>query len=430
MIIWLIETGEPLPIKSGIRKFRIALLAEKLVERGHEVFWWASAFDHQKKTFIAARDKNYSISEGYAIRVLRGLNYRKNVSLARYISNQIIALKFRIQSKKYPKPDIIIVTTPDHLMAYEVARYARGNNIPFMVDILDLWPDIFLDRLKNTGLYNLGKMVLAFDFLRLSFLLKNANCLLAVSEGYLRWGLNKVGRLQNRFDKVVYLGYKPLPANPVDSNEKSKISVWLEKRKNQKIILFIGTFGVSYDLELVVDVAAYFEKSGRTDICFVLAGTGEKFDLISRRTAGLNNLVLTGWIDKDEIDILLSKASVGLLTYTKDAPQGLSNKPFEYLSAGLPLVSSLTGEMSEFINQYQFGLNYSPGDLDGLRSCIERLVDEPDLYGNLSRKASDFFKEFGDANNIYHEYARHIEKFFAEQKEEPKKERSEISVKL
>jgi glycosyltransferase involved in cell wall biosynthesis len=412
MNIWLVETGEPLPIKSGIRKFRTALLADKLVERGHEVFWWASAFDHQKKQLISTKDKNYSISERYAIRVLCGLNYRKNVSLARYVSNQIIALKFKTQSKKYPKPDIIVTAMPDHLLAYEAAHYAQKNNIPFIIDILDLWPDIFLDRFKNTGLRRLGKIALSLDFLRLSFLLKNANCLLAVSERYLKWGLNKAGRPQNSLDKVVYLGYKP----QVNSNDKSEFPVWLEKRKNQKIILFIGTFGVFYDLELVSKAAAYFEKSGRTDICFVLAGTGEKFDAIRRQTSGLSNLFLTGWIDKNEIDILLRNSSVGLLSYTKDAPQGLSYKPFEYLSAGLPLISSLDGEMLAFIKQHQFGLSYLPGDLDGLCACIKRLVDDHNLYGKLSQNASDFFKEFGDADNIYSEYAIHIEKVVKQSK--------------
>jgi glycosyltransferase involved in cell wall biosynthesis len=419
MLIWLIETGEPLPVKSGIRKFRTALLADELIKAGHEVLWWSSAFDHQKKQFISKKDKNYSISEKYTIRVLCGLKYQKNVSLTRYISNQIVALKFRFQSKKYKKPDIIIAAMPDHLIAYEAARYAQINNIPFIVDILDLWPDIFIDRLKNTGLYSLGKMVLALDFLRLSFLLKNANGLLAVSDGYLKWGLDKAGRPQNSFDKTAYLGYKPPPANQVNSNEKTELPAWLEKRKNQKIILFIGTFGVSYDLELVSKAAAYFEKSGRTDICFVLAGTGEKFAMIDRQTSGLSNLVLPGWIDKNEIDILLKKASVGLLTYTKEAPQGLSYKPFEYLSAGLPIISSLDGEMFAFIKQHQFGLSYPPGDLDGLCACVKRLVDEPNLYGELSQNAFNFFKEFGDANNIYSEYAGHIENVVKmEQKEE------------
>jgi hypothetical protein len=45
MNIWLMQTGEQIPIRNGVRKMRKALLADKLFERGHSVFWWASAFD-------------------------------------------------------------------------------------------------------------------------------------------------------------------------------------------------------------------------------------------------------------------------------------------------------------------------------------------------------------------------------------------------
>jgi len=63
--IWLIQTGEPLPIGSGIRKMRIAVLADTLLERGHKVLWWSSAFEHQRKEMVSDRDRNFDISERY-----------------------------------------------------------------------------------------------------------------------------------------------------------------------------------------------------------------------------------------------------------------------------------------------------------------------------------------------------------------------------
>ncbi len=53
MNIWLIQIGEPLPLEAGVRKMRTALLADKLLERGHSVYWWASAFEHQRKKWIS-----------------------------------------------------------------------------------------------------------------------------------------------------------------------------------------------------------------------------------------------------------------------------------------------------------------------------------------------------------------------------------------
>ncbi len=417
MLIWLIQTGEPLPIKKDVRKMRTAVLADKLLERGHSVIWWASAFEHQRKAMIASRDRNFDIFERYTIRVLRGFRYRKNVSIARYIDHQIVALKFRIQSKKFAKPDVIVASMPDHLLAYEAARYARKNSIPFLVDIRDLWPDIFLDRFKKMGMYGLGKMVLARDFALLASLLKSADSLVAVSRGYLKWGLDKIGRAQSSFDKVFYLGYKKSDSEaPANADGSLDAPVWMRGRKEQKIFLFIGTFGISYELELILEAAKRFDRSDRDDICFVLVGIGEKSNLIGKKAAGLQNVVLPGWIGEKEINALLKMGYAGLLSYVKDAPQDLPNKPFEYLSAGLPLVNSLEGEMAELIDQHRLGFNYLPSDLEGLYACVERLAADPVLYDELSQNASEFFEKYGDADKIYDEYATHIEKIVEQRK--------------
>lgn len=411
------QTGEPLPIRSGIRKMRIAVLADRLLDRGHKILWWAGAFEHQQKVMLSKRDRNFDISERYIIRVLRGCGYHKNISMIRYLNYLIVSLKFRFQSKRFPKPDVIVASMPDHLLAYEAARYAKKNNIPFIVDIRDLWPDIFLDRFKSMGLYGVGKIALALDFARLTFLLKNADSLVAVSKGYLNWGLDKIGRPESSFDKVFYLGYKNNSArNLVNEDESLGVPDWLKGREDQKVFVFIGTFGVSYELELILEAAKRFSRSGRTDICFVLSGTGEKFDLINKKATGLQNVVLPGWIGKKEINALLKIGYAGLLSYIKDAPQGLPNKPFEYLSSGLPLISSLEGEMADLIDQDGFGLNYLPGDLKGLCDGIERLADDANLYDEMSQNALDFFGKYGDADKIYDEYVTHIEKIIEHHK--------------
>lgn len=409
MNIWFFQTGEPLPIKKGVRKMRTAILADKLLERGHKVLWWASAFEHQQKRLIFERDKTFSVSPEFKIRALHGCGYHKNVSLGRYINYQIVALKFRSQSNKFPKPDVMVVSMPDYLLAYEAACYAKKNNIPFIVDIRDLWPDIFLDRFKSMGLCCAGKMALAIDFARLTFLLKNADSLVAVSKGILQWGLNKIGRPGSQFDKVFYLGYK-------NSNAKSQINVdeslgvpeWLKGREDQKVFVFIGTFGVSYELELIIEAAKRFSRSGRTDICFVIAGTGEKSDIVRKKAAGLQNVVLPGWIGEKEINALLKMGFAGLVP-CRSVKDAMPNKPFEYLSTGLPLINSLEGEMADLIDQHKFGMNYLPGDLDGLCLCIKRFADDADLHDKMSRNALDFFEKFGDADKIYDGYSEFIE---------------------
>jgi len=70
MNIWLMQTGEPLPIRNGIRKMRTAVLADKLLERGHKILWWASAFEHQQKKCYQRRIKALIFRTGIPLEFL------------------------------------------------------------------------------------------------------------------------------------------------------------------------------------------------------------------------------------------------------------------------------------------------------------------------------------------------------------------------
>lgn len=78
MKIWLLQTGEQLPIGQGARKLRTELLAEKLIERGHTVTWWTSCFDHLRKKWYFDQDTIFTASPSLTIHALKGMAYRRN----------------------------------------------------------------------------------------------------------------------------------------------------------------------------------------------------------------------------------------------------------------------------------------------------------------------------------------------------------------
>src|SRR5574341_243598 len=142
MNVWLIQIGETLPLVSNIRKLRTALLADKLITKGHSVLWWASAFDHLQKKWISKQETEVKISNNFTIKLLKGIGYKRNVSIRRFIDHRIIAKRFRELVSAESRPDIIVASLPSHDLAYEAVMYANKNNIPIIVDIRDPWPDI------------------------------------------------------------------------------------------------------------------------------------------------------------------------------------------------------------------------------------------------------------------------------------------------
>ena len=404
MNVWLIQPGEPLPISGNERKMRTALLADKLVERGHNLLWWASAYEHQRKVWLSDQDQSFEIVPNYTIRVLRGTGYKKNISLFRYIDHLIVAFKFKHQAEKFKKPDIIVASMPCYHLAFEAIRYARRFKIPTVVDIRDLWPDIFLESLGDSWQYRIGKVLLTRDYIKLTFLLRQADSLIAISGGCLDWGLDKIGRSQRSLDRVFYHGYKMEKNASLNLGSRNQSTIG-----ENKLFLFVGTFGKSYELELIADAARRFMREENTDISFCIAGTGEKYESLKSKTADLNNLTLPGWIEAREIRVLLNKSWAGIVP-CKSIVNAAPNKVFEYLSAGLPLISSLEGEIADLIQRHRIGLNYKAGNSEGLYQCIKKLSDDEKLRNDMAQAASQFFDKCGNADRIYEEYATHIEK--------------------
>lgn len=389
---------------------RTAMLADHLVARGHRVRWWTSAFGHQRKVMLFDTDQEVRLSSGLTLQVLRGCGYAGNISLSRYLDHRLVARKFRYAAMKLDPPDVIVASMPCHHLAFEAVRYGSARNISVLVDIRDLWPDVFFPQIKNAFSHKLGRLAFTFDFHRLHKLLKEAAGLIAVSKGYLKWALEKADRSAREWDRVFFLGYKAL-RQETSHQRNTKLPEWLLGHEGKKLLLFIGTFGFSYELKLLVEAARRMQSAGRTDVCFVLAGTGEQAEMVRRESAGLSNFILPGWLDAQEIASLLANGYLGLAPYLCEPCEKdrLPNKPFEYLSAGLPLISSLEGETADLINDHGMGLSYRPGDLDGLCHAIESLLENQDLRDKMSANALAFFKEHGDADRIYAEYARHIE---------------------
>jgi glycosyltransferase involved in cell wall biosynthesis len=402
MNIWLLQTGEPLPLNDSVRKLRTGLLADELVERGHNVIWWVSAFEHQQKKWVFSSENEFEISKGFILKILYGCGYKKNISLARYLDHRIVSSKFRKEAAAMDRPDVIIASMPCHHLAYEVVKYSKCNSIPIIVDVRDLWPDIFINKIPGSTLKMLGKILLSTDFARSRYLLLNADAILAVSEGYLKWALKYARRDQSKLDRVIFLGYKK------NNSCYGSIPEWLKLCKDKKIVLYIGTFGASYELSLIIETARRFDKIGRSDVYFIIAGAGEQLEILKKKSGGLKNVLLPGWIGKKEIDAVLQNAFIGIVPCIS-ADNTVPNKPFEYISAGLPILSSLEGDMATIIERYRIGYNYKVGDIEALYNNILMLVDSPNLYNEFSQNALRFFEAYGNADKIYSDYADHIE---------------------
>ena len=180
---------------------------------------------------------------------------------------------------------------------------------------------------------------------------------------------------------------------------------------SKTIVWYVGGFGWSYDLAPVIAAARRLAEKGDTSLQFVLSGSGGKEDALRRSTKGLGNVVFTGWLDAAGLAAMMRLAALGLAAYSDKATQSLPNKIFEYMSGGVPILSSLRGECADFLSRHQCGETYGSAAefmerVDGFRAQGRRWAE----MGAKGRAV--FLKEY-DSAVIYPRMADYAEECLA-----------------
>jgi glycosyltransferase involved in cell wall biosynthesis len=404
MNIWILKDAEPLPLKAGQRALRAGLLAEELGRRGHRVQWWCSTFSHHRKDFIFDADTRRQLMPNVTLLAMHVGRYGRNVSLSRLLHHRRLGWRFRELAEREPAPDLIVSALPNLDFPYQAAHYAAQHRVPLVVDVRDPWPDVFADK-APAPVRPLVRWLTLPERRRAAFSLNRADAVTAVSKGFLRWAYQLSGRPQAAGDRVFYLGHSGFETT---GDASARICGLVQALKGRLVFTFVGTFGHSYEVELIARAARHFQAS-RRDVAFVLIGDGHQRKVLEEQYRDVPNLTLTGWLDTRDIAAVLKATHIGLVP-CRSLPNTVPNKPFEYLAAGLPLLSSLEGEMEDIIEAHGLGLSYRAGDLGGLIGAVERMAANRDRLEEWSANARRAFAAHFCSERIYPEFAGHVER--------------------
>jgi glycosyltransferase involved in cell wall biosynthesis len=412
MNFWLLHVGEDLPIDESPRLYRYGYLAQALMRAGHRVTRWAPTFHHYRRRQRASTDAEIAVASNYSIQLVYAPGYRRNVSLARVRSYRALARRFAVLAKETDAPDLIVAAIPSLEWCSAAVEFGRIHKVPVVVDVRDLWPDIYLTALPRP-LRPVGRLALTGLYRQTRRTLLSARAIAAVSESYLNWSLALAGRPRSPVDCVIPLGYE---SSPTSSDELGSARRWLLQRgvdPKKTICLFAGCFEKSYDVETIVSAARIARQRERDEIQFVLCGDGSKLADVRKRARDLNNVVLLGRVNTAKMSAALSLADIGLAAYSASALQSLPNKVFEYLANGLAIVSSLRGEVAQLLERHECGITYRAGDAIDLARQIIALAADRSRRELLQRNARQLWWNEYQCDEVYDRFAAQLQSIAA-----------------
>ncbi len=388
------------------RELRCGTLADVLAARGHDVVWWSSTFDHNAKQHRSVKSRIFELRVGVTLMLLHGPGYPSNVGWQRIRHHRALARHFAREARAAgPLPDVIFTCWPIPELAEQAVLFGAARGIPVIVDVRDLWPDVYLQVVPR-WLRPIGRLALVTEFRRAARVVSGARAITAVSAGYLQWAIDAAGRSVRETDGVFPLGY-PIPPS-AEGVDVARVRERWGVAPGELVATFAGMLGSSYDLETVIDAARQLHAAG-TPVRVLIAGDGDHARKLHDYARDLDNVRFTGWLGRDDVWALLSASDVGLASYCVDALQSLPNKPFEYMAAGLPIVSSLRGELAELIADHEIGIYYKAGDAADLASKLRLLAADSVCRARMSQRAKDLFVLMFSTDAIYPQLAARLE---------------------
>lgn len=178
------------------------------------------------------------------------------------------------------------------------------------------------------------------------------------------YGVRRPTVLQNR------PRYQPLP-------QEKRLRFELGIDSDRFVVLYQGGLQAGRGLHNLVEVAGRIPEA-----VFVLIGGGRQATSLAE-TVGSKGM-------EDRVHIIPTVPLELLPSYTSDADLGVqilrntclnhwttdSNKLFEYIMAGLPVVASDFPEIAKVVKSGPFGLLVDPEDLDDVEAAIRTIMDD------------------------------------------------------
>jgi len=324
-----------------------------------------------------------------------------------------------MRTRKSDRPDIIVCSMPSPITCLVCAIYSKIFKIKLIIDSRDMWPMVLKDEAKGVKRFLIYPIYLLM-LVELKISMRIASALYGITDEFVDYGLSFSAREKTKFDRTFFLGFSK--SNGVSIKEDDSKKFWNDLNiffADTKIIYFAGEISKSC-LEAMHDVkkAMLEALNSKLDIQLVICGDGTKLEELRSIMSELSNVHIVGRVPPKYLNMLKKNSSIALLSIGNriDYESSLSNKFFDYMSGGLPILTNLNGVPKKFITKNNIGFHYS-GSQD-LYRLLSKLFIRPEIINEVSQNAINLYNSKYTSDSIYGEYVLSMEELLKEHEKE------------
>lgn len=378
MEIWIFNHyAQDNTIPGGTRHFD---LARHLIAQGHNVTIFSAGFHYTLlKETADYQNKTYSVDIVDGVKFIRVKTYKYKVNNIKRLLNMAsyaLRLNFLIPKINLNKPEVIIGTTIHPFAPLVAYKFSKKYNTPFVFEIRDLWPQTLIDM----GVWRKNDLISIFFRFIEGFTVKRSSGIISLSPKtaeYLKdkYNYSEGCYIPNGVDIESIASNVNLPEISPTISEVQAL-----KNRGKFLCIFVGAIVRSNNIGMFIDTA---KKINNDDVFIVLVGQGQERVRYERAAIdkGLKNIIFLDPVEKRLVPKLLNLADA-LLLIQDNVQWGSSNKLYDYLAAGKPIITSLYASHNNIIEDIECGYASRHGD----GSDMARKIDELRRLSPSSRR--------------------------------------------
>ena len=277
---------------------------------------------------------------------------------------------------------MIIVSGTNFTSQRFALNFAYLNKIPIIIDVLDIWPEVFLNAFPNflrtfvNFLFKPFYMIRKHDFKRASGVVFCTNSFKSFLSDITPTNLKKNST-------ITYLCSAAISDNSHISNINSNFLP--KKGINDIWFTYAGSLGDQYDLKSLKEASKKLQE--RKEIKIIIAGDGPKKSLFDN--SSMENIHFLGQLDSLKLNDLYEKTDILICSYSKNSKVSMPTKAFDAINHNLPVITSIDGDLGDLIKSNNIGDFYDAGSSESLSASIKRMADNPNLIKEMSQRVKD-----------------------------------------
>ena len=373
-----------------------------LIENGYKPTIFCASTNHFSDKNIDTKGKKYCVDSVKDIPFVfvntpdyKGNGRKRIINMLAFYRNLFHVAKE--YARLNGKPDVILASSVHPLTMVAGIKIAKKFGIPCICEVRDLWPEsiFYFNKIKESSL--LGRVLVKGEH----WIYKKADALIFTKEGdtdYIKekkWDVEQGGDIDLQKAHYINNGVD-IEAFNKNINENKLEDPDLESGKFN--VVYVGAIRPVNNVGAILDVAKLLRDY--TDISFLIYGDGNQKEMLENRVRdeNISNVKIKGYVNKKYIPYILSKSSVNLLNYSNTQYNwtrgNSSNKLFEYMASGKPIISTVKMGYS-LIKKYQCGVELESGSPEDLAQAILEIKNMPteeyELLGENAKKGAENF---------------------------------------